>query len=140
MMLISSNFESKEIMNKAHEVGVVLSLDEDYTIVKYPSGEKKYGTEYVFRNGLLSFTYESLNEMIQQHFRDKDTEQKAQDKALNNKQAGFLKRSLEANKQYKRLLKKQSFLKEIFGEDFVYPPFEKFKKKYGNLIIRRRQP
>ena len=137
-MLISSNFESKEIMNKAHEVGVVLSLDEDYTIVKYPSGEKKYSTEYVFRKELLSFTYESLNEMIQQHFRDKDADQKAREKALNNRLDWLHKRSLEANKQYKRLLQKQSFLKAIFGKDFVYPPLEKFKKKYDNLIIRSR--
>ena len=137
-MLISSDFESKEIMNKAHEVGVVLSLDEDYTIVKYPSGEKKYSTECVFRKGLLSFTYESLNEMIQQHLRDKDADQKAREKVLKNKLVWLRKKSLEANELYKRLLEKQSFLKAIFGEDFVYPPFEKFEKKYGNLIIRSR--
>lgn len=137
-MLISSNFESKEIMNKAHEVGVVVSLDENYTIVKYPSGEKKYSTECVFRKGLLSFTYESLNEMIQQHLRDKDADQKAREKVLKNKLVWLRKKSLEANELYKRLLEKQSFLKAIFGEDFVYPPFEKFEKKYGNLIIRSR--
>lgn len=127
-MLISSNFENKEIINKAHEVGVVLSLDENYTIVKYPSGQKKYNTECVFRKGLLSFTNESLNEMIQQHLRDKDADQKAREKALNNKRIWLRIKSLEANKQYKRLLEKQSFLKAILGKILFILPLKNLRK------------
>ena len=35
-----------------------------------------------------------------------------------------------ASKNYIELEKKEKVLKRLFGGDFVYPPFEKFKKKF----------
>ena len=59
-----NDFLSKEIMNKNQEVGTVLSIDENFVVVNFPSGKKTYGTEFTFRQGFLSFVDDIRNSYI----------------------------------------------------------------------------
>ena len=124
-----NEFLSKEIMNKNQEVGTVLSIDENFVVVNFPSGKKTYGTEFTFRQGYLSFVDDNLNALINQYFQNKDAVQKSRAQAREEKQAEFLAKSAQVNKEYKQLCKKNKNLKKWFGQDFVYPPLRKFEQE-----------
>ncbi len=126
-----NNLNNKEIKNKNGENGVVTKIDKDYVYVKYESGEtKKYSTNVTFQNNFLTFLNEEDTKIINDYFK-KDEEENKTKNAINSKareaEAEKIKR---IEKEFNRLHKKESSLKHLFGEDFIYKPNQEFNKKY----------
>jgi len=131
-----NDFLNKQVVNKNNELGVVLSFDNKYIIVKYPNDEKTYNPDVAFKTGFLAFKNKSLKRLIDQDLLDKDIAAKKKEEELAENHRKYQARRKKVNETYKRMYEKNGMLLALFGEDFVYPPIKEFEKKYKHLIDR----
>lgn len=129
-----NEFINAQVSNINNESGIVLSIDQEHVVIKYPNVEKTYNTEIVFKNKFLSFVSEELNKKMDAYVnhRVKQEEEKKQ-LFQDNKDASIL-RQKKVNEIYKKLALKNYLMKALFGNDFYYPPYEEFVKKYKHQI------
>lgn len=134
-MLNYSLFINKEVTNANNESGVVTSFDKDNIVVTYPSGNKTYKQALAFKNNFLKFKDENLNSLINEDQSNLQIEIKRKEESLIKAQDDYKNRAKVINRRYKELKGKQYMLRQLFGGDFVYPPYKEFKKKYNHIIV-----
>lgn len=121
----------KEIINKEDKTGVVVSFDKERITIKYDDVEKCYSSKVVFSKHYLAFKNDEFNKEVDEEFVEKEKQiTKSQEEA--HKVA--IIRHKRVNQIYKKLEYKNRVLKKLFGSDFVYPPFEEFKKQYKLIL------
>ena len=125
---------NKEVINSNSEKGVVISIDEKHVVVRFNGVEKTFCTSLTFKNGFLKFVNQEDNELINLYLNEIDEQNAKREEAVKKSENETLLRNKKAYKMLNFLENKQEFLRHYFGADFVYPPLEEFKKKYGNNI------
>ena len=135
-----SIFIGKEVINKKGMSGVVVLFDKEYIIVKYEKEEKTYHVDVAFGSGFLSFKDRSLNDAIGANLKQREIA-KSENKELTQKNHKIaVERKKKVTALYKKLNTKNEQLKFLFGDDFIYPPYVEFKKKYKYLINEDKWP
>ena len=141
-MMIYRQFLNKEVVNKNKEKGYVLSFDENhlainYPDIRYPDDEKSYDPNIAFKNGYLTFIDKELNDLVLSLINERN-KQKENEIGLIEKNHDFIvKRYKQVIKRHHELVKKVSILKQLFGDDFIYPPYVAFMRKYEKMLPRR---
>lgn len=138
-MLTSQYYLNKPIINKNNESGVLVSIDDEHTIIKYEDREETYNTSIAFKSGFLSFVDQELQTSITQVLNEKDAKQKAKEELANKNTKTCINRFKKIDETYKRLCEKNSVLLTLFGGDFIYPPLKEFEEKYRFLIDKSRK-
>ena len=135
-------FLNQIVVNKEKQQGTVISINEDQVIInypdiRYPNDEKTYNTKIAFKNGYLSFTNDDLNTLMSSIIISGEKEIEKQKAFINKNHDVIVKRHHLIIKQNQELKKKLKILKQLFGDDFIYPPYVEFMKKYGKIIPRK---
>ncbi len=129
-----TKFINAEVITKTNEKGIITFFDGDNIRVKFENGEKTYKVYLAFKNGFISLIDKSLNEAILGIVNERAVNSRMRkDEAAKNQKIA-VKRNEVINKKYSELKQKDHILKCLFGNDFEYPPFKEFKKKYKNYI------
>ena len=129
-----SNFINKQIINKNNQIGTVISFDKEHIVIKYDSSEKTYNPDIALKNGFLTFIDDELNQLIKEDLDHKEIiiKEKEEIKKSNNQKCTARRKQIR--KMFKDLYKKYKLLQSLFGYDFIYPPYEEFKKKYKYMF------
>ena len=130
----NEQFINQEVININNESGIVISFDDDYVVVKYNNTEKTYSRDIVFSNKYLAFKEQSLNQMIQEDLLLKEKTKKQQEEQFSKNRETIIDRRNRINNIYKKLLHKNEIMKLLFGNDFLYPPYVEYIKKYKHYI------
>lgn len=130
---------NKPIINKNNESGVLTSIDNEHTIIKYVNYEKTYCTSIAFKNGFISFLDSHLQECITQELNEIEAKEKAKEEVIDKNNKACLERFKKIDQTYKRLCEKNSVLLTLFGGDFIYPPLKEFETRYRFLIDKSRK-
>lgn len=129
-----SRFINKQVVNSNDEVGVITSIDKDNVVVLYGDVEKKYKTALTFSKKFQQFLEPDLNKEMDIYLL-KLFKEEEQIKLQKRKQTEELSKKVKLiSRCYEKLNWKQSFLRLLFGHDFLYPPFAEFKKKYYKYL------
>lgn len=131
----SSPFINQIVINKYNERGIVKAIDKERILVSFNNEEKLFSTEIVFTNHFLSFEDDQLNTLIKEIFIEK---KEAQVRKQEEAHKTAIDRHKKVNARYQALKEKDRILKALFGRDFIYPPFEAFKKQYRFIIEKEK--
>ena len=132
-----NSFINQQVKNINDEVGVVTSIDPEHIVVKYSQVEKTYNTEIVFKNEFLSFLNDELNQLIDDYVNHRVQQEEEKQQLFNDNKEAAIVRQHKVNELYNKISMKYSFMKCLFGSDFIYPPYEEFIRKYKHLIHKR---
>lgn len=125
-----NQFINQEIINKKGDKGIVVSLTDERITIDFPTGQIIYKPDIAFKSSFIKFVDETMNlEMMKIINNDKEEEIKHQ-AVIDKINRDAIKRNKRASEMYIELEKKDKALKRLFGGDFIYPPFERFKKKF----------
>lgn len=125
---------NKEVINKNNEKGVVISIDEKHTVVNFDGVEKTFNTLLAFKIGFLKFVNAEDNKIITSKIEEIDQNIRKIKEAKEKQERETLLRNKKAYETLASLTNKHKILMQLFGNDFVYPPLEEFKKKNGSNI------
>ena len=126
-----ASFLNHEIVNKNNEVGVVISFNKERITVRFKDRESSFNPQVAFTNKFLFFKEQKLNELVENEFITKEEEKAKVHEAVQKKALNVYKK---VNSRFQRLKYKVRVLKALFGDDFIYPPYEELKEQY-HLII-----
>lgn len=129
-------FLNKEVINKNNQKGIVISFDDKYIVIRYQDEDKIYVPDPAFKNGFLSFTDDNLNSLINDDLQCKKIAEEQKEKELEKIKKEAIQRIQRINEINDKLIRKWFDLQKLFGEDFIYPPLEEFKKQYGPYITK----
>ena len=124
-------FINQKVINKNNEIGTVVSFNKERITVSFRSKETAFNPEVAFANRFLSFEDEKLNQLIADEILKKKEET---NKAQKTAHKVAIDRYKKVNARFQMLKRKDYVLKQLFGKDFLYPPFEEFKKQYYLII------
>ena len=125
------SFIGKEVTNKNGDQGIVISFTSERITIRFNDKEDIYNPQVAFANKYLSFKEDLLNAEVDKEFVVKAKEKEAAKETVHKNSIIWHKR---VNKIYQELDLKNRYLKKLFGKDFIYPPYEEFKKKYRFII------
>ena len=131
------DYINQEIVNKNNEIGIVVDFTETCITVQYPNGKKSYNPDIAFRNGFLSFSDNKIQALVNEGTSIKESIEKAKEQEIEDNRRQYLARRAKVNETFQRLNKKYMVLVSLFGDDFYYPPYAEFIKKYEKLIDDR---
>lgn len=129
-------FINQKIINKRDEEGFVVSFNKERITINYDECEKSYNPDVALKNGFITFIDPSYQEKINRYLVIVDDESKKNEELVAKNDRIAYKRSKDVLKKYVRLGEKAAVLKSMFGRDFLYPPYEEFKRKYHHLFIK----
>ena len=125
-----NQFINQEVINKNGDKGIVVGLTDERITIDFSTGQEMYKPDIAFKSSFIKFVDETMNsEMMKIINNDKEEEIKHQ-AVIDKINRDAIKRNKRASEMYIELEKKDKALKRLFGGDFVYPPFERFKKKF----------
>ncbi len=126
---------NKEVINKNGDSGKVVSIDKYYTTVEYKSGEtRKLSTELAFiDNGYLKFIDDDDNKIIKDFFKDANDAIDLENELNAKKRKEEREKEEKIKKELYALYLKEKFLASLFGSDFKYPTYGKFKNDNKNI-------
>lgn len=133
-MMNFNDFINKQVKNNAGEVGLVISIDKEYTVIKYENNEKTYNTDIVFKNKYLCFVNENDDKEMDNYVNHRVDEEIKKQQLFKDNDRKSIVRQHKVHALYKKMRRKNSLMLRLFGDDFVYPPYEEFKKKYKYQI------
>ena len=125
---------NQEVLNSNSEKGIVISFDEEHIIIKYPNKEATYVTDIVLKNGFITFINPQLNKLVEEYKESKKQEELDKQAIKEKIEENAIELRKRINEMYKKLYYKNGIMKALFGYDFLYPPYNEFKKKYKNVI------
>ncbi len=131
-------FLNKKIINKNNENGVVTFIDAEHIKVKYLEKETTYNLEISFKNKYLTIVDSKFQSLIEEDLLSKENKRLQKEKLIEDNNKIVIKRNKTINQQYRKLSKKNRELCSLFGRDFEYPPYKRFKKRYKYLIREPR--
>ena len=129
-----SDFIGKNALAPGEEKGIVVSFDKKFVTLDIQGVLKTYAWDIAYRKGNLRFEDPSLNEIIDLELGLKEKQEKENEELVKRKAEEYNKVREWAINEYKTLAPKNKIMKRLFGNDFLYPPYVKFMKKYGHLI------
>ena len=125
-----NQFINQEIITKDGNIGLVVGLTDERITIDFLAGQEMYKPDIAFKSSFIKFVDETMNsEMMKIINNDKEEETKHQ-AVIDKINRDAIKRNKRASEMYIELEKKDKALKRLFGGDFIYPPFERFKKKF----------
>ena len=125
-----NQFINQEVINKNGDKGIVVGLTDERITIDFLAGQEMYKPDIAFKASFIKFVDETMNsEMMKIINNDKEEETKHQ-AVIDKINRDAIKRNKRASEMYIELEKKDKALKRLFGGDFIYPPFERFKKKF----------
>ena len=125
-----NQFINQEVINKNGDKGIVVGLTDERITIDFSTGQEMYKPDIAFKSSFIKFVDETMNsEMMKIINNDKEEETKHQ-AVIDKINRDAIKRNKRASEMYIELEKKDKALKRLFGGDFIYPPFERFKKKF----------
>ena len=125
-----NQFINQQIINKNGDKGIVVGLTDERITIDFSTGQEMYKPDIAFKSSFIKFVDETMNsEMMKIINNDKEEETKHQ-AVIDKINRDAIKRNKRASEMYIELEKKDKALKRLFGGDFIYPPFERFKKKF----------
>ena len=125
-----NQFINQEVINKNGDKGIVVGLTDERITIDFLAGQEMYKPDIAFKSSFIKFVDETMNsEMMKIINNDKEEETKHQ-AVIDKINRDAIKRNKRASEMYIELEKKDKALKRLFGGDFIYPPFERFKKKF----------
>ena len=125
-----NQFINQQIINKNGDKGIVVGLTDERITIDFSTGQEMYKPDIAFKSSFIKFVDEAMNsEMMEIINNDKEEETKHQ-AVIDKINRDAIKRNKRASEMYIELEKKDKALKRLFGGDFIYPPFERFKKKF----------
>ena len=125
-----NQFINQQIINKNGDKGIVVGLTDERITIDFSTGQEMYKPDIAFKSSFIKFVDETMNsEMMKIINNDKEEEIKHQ-AVIDKINRDAIKRNKRASEMYIELEKNDKALKRLFGGDFVYPPFERFKKKF----------
>lgn len=129
-------FVNQEVVNGRGEEGVVLSLDKEDIVIKYPNGIKTYKRYLALHSGFIKFKDVALNQIAQLTQLQETEEINHQLEVEELEKERLRIRREKANELYERLAFRNYVFQNIFGKDFTYPIYERFMKQFGKYIIK----
>lgn len=129
-----NQFINQHIVNKNNEIGVVKTIDDRYVVIQYSNDEKTYQLEMVFKKGFITFVKGDLNTIINEYVYDKNKEKENQERYLEECRHKASSKYKRIREMFKRLDEKNQMMKYLFGQDFIYPPYYSFLKKYRRIL------
>ena len=130
----NKQFINKEILNKNNEKGVVTHFDDEHIKVRYLDKETTYNVEVAFTNKYLSFVDSKINSFIEEKLHKNEQEKIKKELTAEKNRQISIRRYKTVIEQYKKISQKNRLLQFLFGDDFIYPPYKQFKKKYRYLL------
>ena len=124
-------FIDKTVITKNQDIGQTVSFDNERIIVRFNNGDKTYNPKVAFTNRFLTFKDEHLNHLINAEFVEKENQIIEQRDRAHKK---AITRYKKVNALYQQLKKKDQIMKQLFGRDFIYPPFKELEKQYRLVI------
>ena len=123
-------FINQQITDYQGKSGYVVSFNEDRIVINQNDEHITFNPDIAFKNKALIFVNQEYNNLV-----NKDMDERIQAATLHqqkidkiNKEA--IKRNKMASDKYIVLERKEKALKRLFGDDFIYPPFTIFKRKF----------
>ena len=131
-----NKYLNQKIINKNGEEGIITTFNENYLVIKYKDGEKTYSPDVAIKNMFIFFLDKELQKEINDNIKRKEdeTHRKQREFEDNHKRAVAL--SKKVNTEYQELIDKCYVLQQLFGKDFVYPPYVRFVKRYKYILVR----
>jgi hypothetical protein len=123
-------FINQEILNSNGVRGRVVTLTNERITIEFPNERKIFKPDLAFKSSSIKFADEVLNAQMMAIINDEEKKEEERKKALDKVDKEVRKRNKRACDLYYELDTKEQFLKTLFGDDFVYPPFTEFKKKF----------
>ena len=123
-------FINQTVIDYRGQEGSVISLDSDKVVVQHSNEQVTYKTDIAFKNKALIFKNDELNNLINEDLDDREKASIIHQEKIDKINKEAIKRNKMASDKYIELEKKEKALKWLFGDDFVYPPFEALKKKF----------
>ena len=121
----------QEVLTKNQERGQIVSFEKERITVRFKDGEKIFNKEVDFSKQFLTLLDEKLNHQLNEEYRKNKEETIKQVEVAHQVS---ITRNKRVNARYQRLKKKVYILKQLFGKDFIYPPFEELKKQYRLIL------
>ena len=127
-------FVNQEVENIDGECGVVISFNDTHIVIKYPNVEKTYNPNIAFTNKYLSFVNDDLNLLINEDLEAKANIKKQEDEINAKKAKELLELKIKVKNLVKKLSRKNQILQDLFGSDFLYPPYVEFLRTFARYI------
>lgn len=130
-------FINQEIINSSGIKGLVVALTNERITIEFPNERKIFKPDLAFKSSSIKFVNETLNAQMMLIINGEEKKEEEHQLALNKINEEAKKRNRRACDRYIELEKKDKELKRLFGQDFDYPPFEIFKKKFPHSKRRK---
>lgn len=131
------DFINQMVINQNKESGVVIAFDIEHIIIQYENITKTYNGDIAFKTGFLKFINPKYQQIISEYLLNQESLNKKKEEIANNNQERCIKRHHKIDETYQMLKKKNKVLLYLFGSDFIYPPYQEFKKKYKQQISQK---
>ena len=132
-----SQFIGHSVVNKLGDKGVIETIDDEHVKVKYQEEDKTYNTHLTFTNGYLRFEDPSLKQKMDELLNEKAKQEEEKNQKIISIHKEAVKRNRFIQEEYERLYYKAAALSQLFGPDFIYPPFVEFLEKYRGIYTDR---
>lgn len=129
-------FLNQNIINKNGELGIVSSIDGNNVVVQYEEVFKTYNTIIAFSKYFLKFVIDIVQNQIELYLNEVKKKQNILEEQIKDNNA----KAIEKNKKfeegldkkimerYKELWHKDYKMKQLFGQDFKYPPLRRLQR------------
>ena len=129
-------FINQKITNKDGDIGHIVSFDNNYILVRYEVGDKKYQTLTALKKKFLLFKDNNLNQLVDDYLKKESQKEKECEEIINRNTKISIDRYRKVNEYHLKIVKKNKTMKWLFGKDFLYPPYIEFISKYKGVIKR----
>jgi len=130
-------FINQKIINSSRIEGLVVALTNERITIEFSNERKIFKPDLAFKSSSIKFVDETLNEAMMAIINGENKKEEEHKAMLNKINEEAKKRNRRACDRYIELEKKDCELKRLFGQDFNYPPFEEFKKKFPHSKRRK---
>lgn len=134
-----SQFIDKEIITKNGNKGLVVDLTDERITIKFPTAQEMYKPDVAFKSSYIKFINESLHSQMMKIINNDDEEKEKHQAVIDKINKEAQKRNKRASQLFLELEKKDKDLKRLFGRDFIYPPFEQFKKRFPHAKRKKTE-
>ena len=123
-------FINQKVTNYKGQKGYIVSFNQERVTVQLEDGQAIYKPDIAFKNKALVFDDDKFNQIMSGDLKEQDALEKEHKKKIEKINAEAIKINVMSSKKYAELRHKDAILKNLFGDDFDYPPFIALKKKF----------
>lgn len=128
-------FIGAKVLSSAFGEGEILHMDNGKATIAFPGGEKTLCLDIAFKSGSLRFADETMNLAFKQKEKEASRKDAEKEAANKEKRKQFEEKIAWVRKRIVELYAESKLRKKLFGDDYVYEEFERFKKEYREIIF-----